>query len=85
MPLVRSAGLHASTVRELLVPNEFETCTLYVPDVFAGMVNVSVVAEVAVIVAAVPPTVHELAPARFVPVIVIESPPAVSAREKFND
>jgi hypothetical protein len=75
---VIAAGDHASMLSELSVPPLVVTATVYVPAAFAGIVKTIVVASLDVTVADVPPTVT-VAPVRRVPVIVMDSPPAVSA------
>ena len=62
----------------LAVPPGVVTDTVFAPEVPAGVTAVTVVAFTTdTLVAALPPTVTELVPVRFVPVIVIAVPPAV--------
>jgi hypothetical protein len=58
-------------------PSLVVTTTLFTPTVPAGIVNTKDVAAIVSNTAATPPTVTESAPVRFVPVIVLEAPPAV--------
>ena len=60
-----------------VVPPGVTTMMLTVPALPGGLVTVICVAESAVIVAAAPPKLTPVAPARFVPVIVTAVPPPV--------
>ena len=61
----------------MAVPPGVVTATVFAPAVPAGVTAVSCVALVTETeVAAAPPTVTDVAPVRFVPVTVIEVPPA---------
>ena len=64
-------------MRLVAVPPGVTTTTFTVPDEFGGVVTVRLVAVFAPSAAATPPKVTDVAPARFVPVIVTEVPPVV--------
>ena len=61
---------------EVAVPPLVVTTTLTAPAACAGVVTVIEVAELAVMVPAVPPKVTKVAPLRFVPVMVTDCPAA---------
>ena len=61
----------------VVVPPGVVTVTVTRPADLAGAVTVTLVEVLAVIVASVPPNVTDVAPARFVPVMVTDIPPLV--------
>ena len=70
---------------DVAVPPGVVTATLTAPAGPAGVVTVNDVAEFDVIVPAVPPKVTDVAPDKFVPVIVTLVPPEVGPDEGETD